>query len=122
MWCHSVVRELGWLPLTTIPHNTKVLMMFHDMGYFIPRASKLYEVHHIPHTIGLMRRIRLGNSLNPIQWLLLIFKWLSLRIVRSILRHHQTTYLVPSSFMKPFSENLWASKNQKTVVLPHFVK
>lgn len=98
------MRELGRLPLTAIPRNTKTLMMFHDMGYFHPYPSSLTDVQRVPATSSLRERIHSGKSSNPLTILLLTLKWLSLRAIKTVFRHHHATYLVPSPFMKSFVE------------------
>lgn len=57
-------------------------MMFHDMGYFVPRPSKLYAMHRTPKSMSLGRWLQLSHSKNPASYILSAFKWLSLRLIR----------------------------------------
>lgn len=74
-------------------------MMFHDMGYFVPYPSKLYTIPEVSNTMSLSYRLSLGKTKNPVKILLLTFKRLSLRMIKSVLQKHNTVYLVPSQFM-----------------------
>lgn len=119
---HSVMREIGWFPLTVIPKDTPLLTMFHDLGYFNPYPARVYNVPDAKKINKLSDWLRIWAKKNKLTLPLVFFKRLSLRAIRSVFRNHQTTYLVPSAFMAPLSEVWRQGKDQKTIVLPHFVK
>lgn len=137
--CHSTMRELGWLPLTAIPKRNskfkiqnsklnskgqgiKVWMMFHDMGYFYPYPSKLFSISELPKNFSLAARIKNIHTFSPLKITLVTLKRFSLWLMRRVLRRRSALYLVPSNFMKPIVEKTWSTKDQLTIVLPHFVK
>lgn len=105
-----------------MPHDTKVRMMFHDMGYYVPYPSVLYNIWKVVGSMSLSYWLQVGKTKNPLKIILLICKRFLLRIIKNIFRNRDTTYLVPSPFMQEPTEKWRAGKNQKTIVLPHFVK
>lgn len=85
-------------------------MMFHDVGYFHPYSSQVCSLSNLPKDASLRERILAGKRKSPQGKILLALKWVSLRAVKSVFHSHSTTYLVPSDFMKPFSDKRRAKK------------
>ena len=43
IWLHSITRWIGWMPLLFLAPNDQIVITYHDMGRFHPRASRVYS-------------------------------------------------------------------------------
>ncbi len=119
IWIHSASRYLWWLPLLNCRWKT-TLMMYHDLGYFHPYPSQVYEEKQVVE-FGFINFIKQANSKNPLIIFLVSLKYLSILITRKVLLKVVNCHLIPSDFMKKFLKN-WGVDRDKIVVLKHFWK
>jgi len=62
--------------------------------------------------------IRSGNSKNPVVWLAIMGKRISVQILKKYIKKFDLQ-LVPSSFLQKYTKKFI---NIKTIVLPHFIQ
>ncbi len=119
IWIHSASRYLWWLPLLNCKWK-KNFMMYHDLWYFHPYPSRVYEEEQITK-FSLMNFIKQANTNNPIKLIWVWLKFLSILILKKVLLKTVDSHLIPSDFMKGFLRN-WGVGNKRIVVLKHFGK
>ena len=118
---HSVARvfwPLGILPIKNF--KWKVLIMYHDLGYFHPFADKVEDIFDLvlPFTFkNWLNSLKWYSIFRKIYWILKFFK---LYFLRKNLINYVDVHLVPSEFMIDILKNRWIEEN-KVKVLRHFI-
>ncbi len=118
IWCHSVLRHIGWLGLSAINKSSAhKRIMYHDLWYFHPFPHTVTHPSQMP--ASLKWHDFSASIKNPIMKFFVWGKWLLLKKIQKQLTqfdHH----LVPSQFMKKYIEYNYA-KNDVTI-LSHFIQ
>lgn len=115
--CHSVLRHIGRLGLSTINRSSaQKRMMYHDLGYFHPFPHAVTQEKQIPTSLNW--KDFSASIHNPITKFLVRGKWILLRKIQKQLKKFDQ-HLVPSAFMENFVRNNYS---EKVVTLPHFIQ
>ncbi len=118
---HSIARAF-W-PIWILPikfFNWKILIMYHDLGYFHPFASNVTEEKQLvlPLTFKWwIKSLKNYCFLKKIYW---IFKYFKLYFLKKILIKYVDIHIVPSDFMVDILKKRWIKK-KKIRVLKHFI-
>ena len=114
---HSILRWFWHTILNWLPKNTTKIFMIHDLWYFHPYPSKLYNERDIPE-------FTLKSFLSKGKWvkqkILIIFKFLSLSLIKRKLTKTMDLWFVPSSFLIDIVHTKRDIPKEKIVLLPHF--
>ena len=122
IWYHSMLRWLWWMPLGfTKKIHTKRWMMYHDFWYFDPYPHSLYETTYIKK-LSLKNYIKQSHTKNPFKWILISWKYLSLKFLKRQLKSQIDLHLVPSEFMVPIVEKSFWIKKEKNKSFNHFLQ
>lgn len=106
IWYHSLIRWNGRMPLrSALSCKAKQWMMYHDLGYFHPFPSKVYEESQVK-PLNWRNFLKMANSKNIFLLLLVMYKYLSLKLLYRQLSKSIDRNLVPSPFMEKFLHNL----------------
>ena len=120
---HSVMRYLGRAPVFANKNSSaKKRMMFHDLGYFAPFPSQLFQEKQIRTPFTLHHFLQTQPTKNPIKLLAIIGKYISLSLIKNQLKKSVDTFLVPSEFMKDIVHKSYKINNEKIKVFPHFIQ
>ncbi len=114
---NSCLRMLGRFPLRMQrKFEGKQRMMHHDLWYFHPFPSQVEQIEQIPTTWSVSSFCK-----NTIWWKkpFVAWKFLLLKLLREQLKRNINLHLVPSSFIKPFVQNLYNIEDKKIKVFPH---
>lgn len=122
IWFHSVSRFLWWLPIWSLMgFEWKKLMMYHDLWYFHPYPSKVYEEDQLSWWFSLVDYIKKADTKNILKLLLVIFKYFSNLLLRWQLQKKIDYHIVPSEFMVELLIRKYLIPKEKILVLPHFM-
>lgn len=117
IWCHSILRHIGWLGLRTVNKSSaQKWMMYHDLGYFHPFPHKVTNETHIP--MSLDWKDFSASIHNPITKFFVRWKWILLQKIQKQLKKFDQ-HLVPSVFMENVVCNNYS---EKVSTLPHFIQ
>lgn len=120
---NSVMRYLGWMPLQVSKKSSaKKRMMFHDLWYFAPFPSTLFQEDQIRTPFTLSNFMQTQATKNPLKKLAMFGKYISLYLIKKQIQKKVDTCLVPSNFMKDILHKSYDIKNEKIIVLPHFIQ
>lgn len=120
---HSTIRWIWRLPIKLLSyHNSKKLMMYHDLWYFHPFPSKVTSEDMILTPINLSNFIKSANTKNPIKLLAIWFKYLSVKLLKTQLKKYIDYHLVPSSFMESIVAKSYDINPKKVQTLSHFIQ
>ena len=123
---HSTLRRMGRLPIKLLSsHRSKKLMMYHDLGYFHPFPSSLLQEDMIHTPMNLINFLKTKNNKitkNPIQFLAICFKYISIVLLRSQFRNAIDHHLVPSKFMEKIVSKSYKINSKKVQTLSHFIQ
>lgn len=120
---HSTMRYLGWMPIRVSKYSTaKKWMMFHDLGYFAPFPSSLFQQKQIRTPFTLRHFMQTQPTKNPIKLLAIIGKYITLSLIKQQLTHKIDTFLIPSAFMQDIIHSSYKIQNEKIKVFPHFIQ
>lgn len=123
---HSLVRFLGWLPFSLVQNSNAIKMiMYHDFWYFHPYPSKIYDEKQLEDEFSLVWFIKQANLkfwiLLPVKFILVLFKFISLRLIKNYIIKNIDVNLVPSDYMVDIvKDKYWQDLN--VLELPHFKK
>ena len=119
IWLHSVTRYIWWKWIENLKKfEGKKIIMYHDLWYFHPYPSKVYDESQIKK-FSLWNYIKSANTKNPIKILLVTLKYISINKIRKILLENIDIHLIPSEFMKKILIKWWIEEN-KIKVLKHY--
>lgn len=96
-------------------------MMYHDLGYFHPFPSKVYQEKQVKK-LTFKSFLKMCESKNPIVLLLAMWKYLSLLLLKRQLEKHLDKHLVPSSFMETMVQQAFTAKKSNIQTFGHFVQ
>jgi len=117
VWCHSVLRHIGWAWLRVINKSKATKwMMYHDLWYFAPFPHAINDITQIPQSID--RKDFSQDINNPFIKVLVFGKWLLLKLLQKELKKFDM-HLVPSVFME---DVVAINYSEKVTVLPHFIQ
>lgn len=120
---HSTMRYLGRMPIRVNKYSkAKKWMMFHDLGYFAPFPSTLFQEKDIRTPLTLRHFLQTQPTKNPIKILAIIGKYISLKLIQNQLKKRIDTFLVPSDFMVDILHKSYNIKNEKIKVFSHFIQ
>lgn len=120
---NSVMRYLGWMPLRISKFSqAKKWMMFHDLGYFAPFPSTLFQENQIKTPFTLCNFIQTQAIKSPFKKLAIIGKFISLSLIKKQIEKRMDTCLVPSAFMKDIVHKSYQIDNKKIEIFPHFIQ
>lgn len=120
---HSVMRYLGRAPIRASKNSSaKKRMMLHDLGYFAPFPSTLFQEKQIRTPFTLTNFLKTQTTKNPLKKLAIIGKYISLRLIKKQLQKRIDTYLVPSAFMNDIVHKSYNINNDKIIDFPHFIQ
>ncbi len=118
IWCHSISRFLGHKVLQKINKSKAIkIMTYHDLWYFSPFATKIYQEKDIPQSFSLKEFLQ---KTEKIYWPYIIFKFLKLKLIRKELQKFDV-HTVPSEFMKKYVINHKYWNKENTHILPNFI-
>jgi len=116
IWCHSVLRYIGWLGLHTVNRSSaQKRITYHDLGYFHPFPHTVTDTTQIPASLDW--KDFSASIKNPLMKFFVWGKWIMIRTIHRELSQFDR-HLVPSDFMQTFVKS---SKNN-VAVLPHFTQ
>ena len=123
VWFNSTLRRLGRLPIKSIKdENIKKLMMYHDLWYFHPYPSLVTQESMIMTPLTLKNYIKSGNTKNPLKIIAIIYKYISVSLLKKRLTKTIDTHLVPSEFMEGIVIKSYKISNKKIKTLSHFIQ
>lgn len=123
VWFNSTLRRLGRLPIKSIKdENIKKLMMYHDLWYFHPYPSLVTQESMILTPLTLRNYIKSGNTKNPFKIIAIIYKYISVSLLKKRLTKTIDTHLVPSEFMEGIVVKSYKISNKKIKTLSHFIQ
>ncbi len=119
IWYHSISRYL-WPNILGIKFNWIKLMTYHDLWYFAPFASKVYNLDDLvlPWSLKNYLKILLKQSYNPFEIIYGISKYYKLNNLRKKLISNIDIHIIPSNFMQQILQKRWIKKN--IFILQHF--
>lgn len=120
---NSVMRYLGRMPIRASKNSSaKKWMMFHDLGYFAPFPSSLFQEKQIRTPFTLRQFLQTQPTKNPIKILAIIGKYISLSLIKKQLKKRVDTLLVPSKFMENIVHKSYSINKEKIKVFSHFIQ
>lgn len=120
---NSVMRYLGRAPVRASKNSSaKKRMMFHDLGYFAPFPSQLFQEKQIRNPFSLSHFLQTQPTKNPITILAMIGKYFSLAVIKNQLKKRIDTFLVPSAFMQNIVHKSYKIDNESIKTFPHFIQ
>lgn len=102
--------------------HAKKRMMFHDLGYFAPFPSQLFQEKEIRTPFTLKHFLQTQPTKNPIKILAMIGKYLSLSLIKNQLKKRMDTFLIPSDFMKDIVHKSYTIDSEKIKIFTHFIQ
>ncbi len=122
IWYHSMLRRMGWFPLrATKSTKAEKWMMYHDFGYFAPYPHLLSETKEL-NQLSLLHYLKLAQTKNPIKFLQICGKYLTLSLLRKQLKKQIQLHLVPSAFMIPVVHKSWGISESRIKAFNHFLQ
>jgi len=123
IWFHSTLRRIGWLWIFWI-HNYDCpkRLMLHDLWYFFPFPSKLYELNQIKYPFTYKHFIKSTSIKNPLIMIALTLKYLSLKLLKKSAKKHIDKFLVPSAFMEKIVEKSYKIPENKIQTMNLFLQ
>ena len=120
---HSTLRQLGRLPIQTLSsHNSKKIMMYHDLWYFHPYPSLVVKEDMIQTPFNFKNFIKSANTKNPLKILAICFKYFSVHLLSKHLKKSIDLHLAPSSFLEKIISNSYQIEPKKVQTLSHFIQ
>ena len=120
---NSVMRYLGRAPVSASKNSpAKKRMMFHDLGYFTPFPSSLFQEKQIRTPFTLRHFLQTQPTNNPIKILAIIGKYISLSLIKHQLKKNINTFLVPSEFMQDIVHKSYKINKENVKVFSHFIQ
>lgn len=120
---HSTLRRMWRLPIKALSsHNSKKLMMYHDLWYFHPFPSSVLQENMIKTPATLSNFITSANTKNPIKIVAIAFKYLSIVLLKNQLKKSIDHHLVPSEFMEKIVLDSYNIDTKKVQTLSHFIQ
>ncbi|MEI7918898.1 MAG: hypothetical protein WCH65_01430 [bacterium] len=120
---NSVMRYLGRAPIRASKNSpAKKRMMFHDLGYFAPFPSQLFQEKQIRTPCTLSHFLQTQPTKKPIKTLAMIGKYLSLSLIKHQLKKRIDTFLVPSAFIVDIAHKSYKIDKEKIKTFPHFIQ
>lgn len=114
---HSILRWLWHTIISWLQKESTKVFMIHDLWYFHPYPSKLYTTDDIPQ---FSLRWFLSKWVSIKEKVLIIFKFLSLSLIKKKLTKQIDMWLVPSPFLGDILHNSRHIPKEKIQLLPHF--
>ncbi|MCK9466706.1 MAG: glycosyltransferase [Candidatus Absconditabacterales bacterium] len=123
VWYHSTLRFLGRLPINRLSaHDSKKIMMYHDLGYFHPYPSLVTQENIVKTPLNLKNYIKSANTKNPLKILAICFKYYSVCLLSKILKKSIDLHLVPSNFLEKIVSDSYQIDPKKVQTLSHFIQ
>lgn len=123
IWCHSLLRWMGWFPLRGIRNNpAKKIMMYHDFWYFVPFPSKLYEEKDIKTPLNFKNYLISAQTKNPLKLIFITGKYMTLSLLKKQLKKQIDIHLVPSPYMEKIVQKSYKISLKKIQSLSHFLQ
>lgn len=120
---NSVMRYLWRMPIRASKNShAKKRMMFHDLGYFAPFPSQLFQEKEIRTPFTLKHFLQTQPTKNPIKILAMIGKYISLSLIKNQLKKRMDTFLIPSDFMKDIVHKSYTIDSEKIKIFTHFIQ
>jgi len=120
---HSTLRRLWRLSISKLSsHNSKKIMMYHDLWYFHPYPSLVTQENMVQTPFNLSNFIKSAKTKNPIKILAICFKFFSVRLLSKSLKKSIDLHLVPSSFLEKIVSNSYQIDPKKVQTLSHFIQ
>lgn len=123
IWYHSTLRFLGRLPIKTLStHDSKKIMMYHDLWYFHPYPSLVTQENMVKTPLNLKNFVKSANTKNPFKILAICFKYCSVKLLSKNLKESIDFHLVPSSFLEKIVSDSYQINPKKIQTLSHFIQ
>lgn len=123
IWYNSTLRRLGWMPIKRLSsHNSKKIMMYHDLWYFHPYPSAVCQENMVKTPLTLSNFIKSANTKNPLKILAITFKYYSVLLLKNHLSKSVDHHLVPSSFLENIVSKSYQIEPEKVQTLSHFIQ
>lgn len=120
---HSTLRMIGRLPIKTLSsHNSKKIMMYHDLWYFHPYPSTVCQENMVYTPLKLSNFIKSANTKNPLSILAICFKYYSVSLLKKSLKKSVDYHLVPSDFLENIVSKSYQLDPKKVQTLSHFIQ
>lgn len=120
---HSTIRSLGRLPVKVLSkHSSKKFMMYHDLWYFHPFPSDVFQTEQIKTPFNIKNFVFAVKTNNIFKFFAIIFKFISVRLLKIQLKKSVDLHLVPSEFMEPIVSDSYKIKPKKVQTLSHFIQ
>ena len=95
--------------------------MYHDFWYFVPYPHALFETKWIEE-LTLKNYLKQAHTKNPLKWLLIMWKYGSLKLLVRVLKKQIDLHLVPSEFMVPIVAKTFWIDEDKVKYFNHFLQ
>lgn len=120
---HSTLRWLGRLPIKNLSsHNSKKIMMYHDLWYFHPYPSTVCQENMVYTPLKLSNFIKSANTRNPLSILAICFKYYSVSLLKKHLIKSMDHHFVPSNFLESIVSKSYQLDPKKVHTLSHFIQ
>ncbi len=125
---HSVHRHLGRLPLKSMKKfKGQQWVMYHDFGLFHPYPSKVYDEQQLYYPTT-YRQFLLATRRSPgvtqlkrlLSLKLLKLKYLTISLIKKLLRKNMDLHLVPSEYMQNVVKHHYGKHDITIETMPHF--
>lgn len=122
IWYNSMIRWNGWVPVrATRAHRAKKWMMYHDLGYFHPFPSRVYELDQI-RSLTRLHYLEMTQSKNIFVFLCASWKYLSLKLLWIQLKKQISKHLIPSPFIRPYLRAAFDIQINAIETFAHFIQ
>ncbi len=125
IWWHSIHRVLWWFPLyySSSSKQRSEWIMYHDFGLFHPFPSQVTTISQLTKATNFLWFIKEWIRVSWIYFPLLVLKWVSIFIIKKLLRKKIVLHLVPSPYMLALvKKNFFIWNNAALDVLSHFIE
>ncbi len=120
---HSTLRRLWRLTIKSLSsHDSKKIMMYHDLWYFHPYPSMVTQENMINTKFSLSNFVKSANTKNPLKILTVCFKYFSILLLKKQLSKNIDYNLVPSEFLEKIVCESYKISNKKIKTISHFIQ
>ncbi len=120
---HSTLRRVWrlWI-LASKNFKWKKFVMYHDFWYFYPFPHSLNFVDQIDTPLTLKNYIKSADTHNPIKIIAILFKYISVYLIKNQLKKWWFKHLTPSDFMVDIVSDSYKISKKNIQAFPHFIQ
>ncbi len=120
---HSTLRWVWRLSILASKNfKWKKFVMYHDFWYFHPFPHSLNFVDQIQTPLTLKNYIKSANTHNPIKIIAIMFKYISVCLIKNQLKNWNFHHLTPSDFMVDIVSDSYKISKKNIQSFPHFIQ